>query len=201
MERIETERLILRNFEEKDYDDLYEFLAQRREEQFEAYPGITYENGREHLKYRVGSDEFYAIELKGSRKVIGNVYFGNRDYMAKEVGYIVNKNFQRKGYAFEAIQAVLEKGFSNGVHRVYAECDPRNECSWKLLEKLGFTKEALFRQNVYFAKDEQGNPIWQDTYVYARLKENELHAKLQKGDDDIGAGNVQNAAGVLKKER
>ena len=102
MERIETERLILRNFEEKDYDDLYEFLAQRREEQFEAYPGITYENGREHLKYRVGSDEFYAIELKGSRKVIGNVYFGNRDYMAKE---------------------------------------------------------ALFRQNVYFMKDEQGNPI------------------------------------------
>ena len=98
------------------------------------------------------------------------MYFGNRNYMAKEVGYIVNKNFQRNGYAFEAIQAVLEKGFSNGVHRVYAECDPRNECSWKLLEKLEFTREAFFRQNVYFAKDEQGNPIWKDTYVYARLK-------------------------------
>ena len=171
MERIETKRLILRNFKEEDYDDLYEFLEQRREEQFEAYPGITYENGREHLKYRVGSDEFYAMELKDTGKVIGNVYFGNRDFMAKEVGYIVNKNFQRKGYASEAIQAVLEQGFSNGVHRVDAECDPRNECSWKLLEKLDFAREALLRQNVYFAKDEQENPIWQDTYVYARLNE------------------------------
>ena len=71
----------------------------------------------------------------------------------------------------------MEKEFSNGVHRVYAECDPRNECSWKLLEKLGFTKEALFRQNVYFVKDEQGNPIWQDTYVYARLNSYNLGKK------------------------
>ena len=169
MEKLETERLILRNFLETDYDDLYEFLSKRKDEKFEAYPGITYENGREHLRYRVGSDEFYAIELKESGKVIGNVYFANRDFEAKEVGYIVNKNYQRKGYATEAIQAVIKHGFENGVHRVFAECDPRNECSWKLLESLGFTREALFHQNVYFQKDEQGNPIWQDTYVYALL--------------------------------
>lgn len=86
MKQIETERLILRNFKESDYDDLYEFLSQRKDDDFEAYPGITYENGREHLKYRVGSDEFYAIELKESGKVIGNVYFGNRDFEAKEKG-------------------------------------------------------------------------------------------------------------------
>lgn len=169
MEKLETERLILRNFLETDYDDLYEFLSQRKDDKFEAYPGITYENGREHLRYRVGSDEFYAIELKESGKVIGNVYFANRDFEAKEVGYIVNKNYQRKGYATEAIQAVIKHGFENGVHRVFAECAPRNECSWKLLESLGFTREALFQQNVYFQKDEQGNPIWQDTYVYALL--------------------------------
>ena len=66
MQNLETERLILRNFLETDYDDLYEFLSQRKDDKFEAYPGITYENGREHLRYRVGSDEFYAIELKES---------------------------------------------------------------------------------------------------------------------------------------
>lgn len=166
MNQIETERLILRNFEERDYDDLYEFLSQRKDDDFEAYPGITYENGREHLKYRVGSDEFYAIELKESGKVVGNVYFGNRDFEAKEVGYIVNKNYQRRGIAAEAIRAVMKNAFSNEVHRIFAECDPRNDCSWKLLESLGFEREAFFRQNVYFHKDEKGNPIWQDTYVY-----------------------------------
>ncbi len=170
MKQIETERLILRNFKESDYDDLYEFLSQRKDDDFEAYPGITYENGREHLKYRVGSDEFYAIELKESGKVIGNVYFGNRDFEAKEVGYIVNKNYQRRGIASEAIKAVMENAFSNGAHRIFAECNPKNDCSWKLLESLGFEREAHFHQNVSFKKDGDGNPIWQDTYVYGCLK-------------------------------
>lgn len=93
---LETTRLILRKFTEADYDDLYEFLSQLRDNEFEGYPGIDYENGREHLKYRVGSDEFYAIELKESGKVIGNVYFGKRDFEAKEIGYIVNRDYQRR---------------------------------------------------------------------------------------------------------
>lgn len=61
--RIETTRLILRKFTETDYDDLYEFLSQLRDNEFEGYPGITYENGREHLKYRLDSDEFYDFRI------------------------------------------------------------------------------------------------------------------------------------------
>ena len=170
MEKIETNRLLLRPFAQSDYDDLYELLAQRREELFEGYPGITYENGREHLAYRVGSEEFYAIEEKASGKVIGNVYCGHRDFAGRELGYIVNKNYQRRGYAAEAVRAVLEAAFAAGTHRVYAECDPRNICSWGLLEYLGFTREALLRQNIFFRRDEAGCPIWQDTYVYGLLK-------------------------------
>ena len=86
MESIETERLILRPFRESDYDDLFEFLYQLKDDEYEGYPGITYENGREHLKYRLHSEEFYAIALKESGKVIGNIYCGSRDYEAKEVG-------------------------------------------------------------------------------------------------------------------
>lgn len=43
--KIETKRLILRPFEPSDYDDLYEFLSQLEKDEFEGYPGITYENG------------------------------------------------------------------------------------------------------------------------------------------------------------
>ena len=171
MKTIETDRLILRNFEESDYDDVYEFLSQRKDDDFETYPGITYENGREHLAYRIHNDEFIAIQLKSTGKVIGNVYFGSRDFQAKELGYIVNKNFQRHGYATEAISAVVKESFSSGVHRIFAECDPRNVCSWGLLESLHFEREALFRKNVFFKKDENGNPLWQDTYVYSLLHE------------------------------
>jgi len=171
MNTLETERLILRCFQESDYEDLYEFLSQRKDDDFEAYPGITYENGKEHLKYRVGSEEFYAMELKSSGKVIGNIYFGKRDFEAREIGYIVNKKYQRMVYASEAAKAVIKNAFENGVHRIFAETDPRNLCSCKLLESLNFQREACFSQNVYFKKDINGKPIWQDTYVYCVIND------------------------------
>lgn len=166
---IETERLSLRGFQESDYDDLFECLFQLRNDPFEGYPGITYENGREHLKYRLGSDEFYAVVLKETGKVIGNIYCGHRDYDAREVGYIINRHYQRQGYACEALRAVMAAAFQEGAHRIYAECDARNSASWRLLEKAGMTKEAHFRQNVFFHRDASGQPIWKDTLVYALL--------------------------------
>lgn len=168
---VTTERLTLRVFRGTDYDDLYEFLSQLREDEFEGYPGITYENGREHLSYRVGNSEFWAIELQDTGKVIGNIYLGNRDFDSKEVGYIVNRDFRRQGYAAEALRAVISYAFLHGTHRIYAECDPRNECSWRLLEKVGLIREAHYKKNIYFHRDKEGNPVWKDTYVYSRLNE------------------------------
>ena len=80
---------------------------------------------------------------------------------------IVNKNYQQKGYATEALCAVLYYLFQKGIHRVYAECDPKNISSWKLLEKVGQKKEAHLKQNVYFHKDEKGAPMWKNTFIYA----------------------------------
>ena len=173
MEEISTERLLLRPFFETDYDDLFEFLSQLKYDEFEGYPDITRENGREHLKYRLGSDEFFAVELLSSGKVIGNIYCGNRDFDAKEIGYIINGDYQRMGYALEALRAVIENAFRKGAHRVFAECDPRNTASWKLLEKAGMKREAHLRQNIYFHKDSVGIPIWKDTFVYAMLESDE----------------------------
>ncbi len=48
-------------------------------------------------------------------------------------------------------------------------CDPVNTSSWGLLEVLGFDREAHLKKNVYFWTDEQGKPVWKDTYIYAKL--------------------------------
>lgn len=133
MEQITTDRLILRPFRETDHDDLYEFLSQLEDNEFEGYPGITYESCKQHLDYRVSSGDFIAVALKDTGKVIGNIYYGSRDFEARELGYIINQHYQRKGYALEALSAVIRAAFAQGVHRVYAECDPRNTCSWGLL--------------------------------------------------------------------
>ena len=171
MIRIETERLILRNFLPNDEKDLFEYLLQRKHDLFEPYEDISEDTVERHLKYRLKNDEFIAIELKENHKVIGNIYFGKRDFESREIGYILNKNYFHKGYATEAGKEIIKRAFDNGVHRIYAECDPRNICSWKLLEKVGMEREAFFHKNIYFYKDENGNPIWKDTYVYATLNE------------------------------
>ena len=50
MRELRSKRLLLRPFRESDYDDLFESLPQLADDEFEGYPGITWENGRDHLK-------------------------------------------------------------------------------------------------------------------------------------------------------
>lgn len=102
--------------------------------------------------------------------MIGNITCGARGFEAREVGYIINKNYQRWGYALEALSAVIENAFRTGGHRVFAECDLRNEASWRLLERADLRREAHFRQNIFFRTGADGAPVWKDTHVYAALE-------------------------------
>ena len=168
----ETEQLILRRYRKEDIQDLFEYLSDREVVEYEPYKTQTFDEVKENLEWRIRTDEMIAVELKDSHKMIGNVYMGKRDFEALEIGYVFNRNYWGHGYAAESCKALIQQAFSNGIHRVYAECDPENKSSWKLLEALGFQREAHFRKNVYFWKDETGKPIWKDTYVYAQLNSN-----------------------------
>ena len=162
----ETERLILRRYKKEDVQDLFEYLSDKEVVKYEPYKQQTFDETKENLEWRISTDEMVAVELKNLHKMIGNVYMGKRDFEALEIGYVFNRNYWGYGYAAESCKALIQQAFSNGVHRIYAECDPNNKSSWKLLEALGFQREAYFRKNVYFWKDETGKPIWKDTYVY-----------------------------------
>lgn len=170
---IETENLIIRNFELTDEKDLCEYMLQRVNAEFEAYPTFTPEKAKEEIVFRSKSDEFFAVVLKNAHKVIGNIYLGKRDFNTRELGYVLNQDYQNKGYASEANKAMIEFAFKKGVHRIYAECAPQNMPSWKVMERVGLKREAYFRKNVSFHTDEKGNPIYWDTYVYAALNPNE----------------------------
>ena len=169
----ETERLILRRYQQEDLQDLYEYLSDIKVVEYEPYKPLTFDETKENLRWRIGTDEMIAVELKQSRKMIGNVYMGKREFEMLEMGYVFNRNYWGHGYAAESCRTLIRQAFSNGIHRIYAECDPLNERSWKLLEALGFQREAHFRKNVYFWKDENGKVIWKDTYVYAKLNAEE----------------------------
>lgn len=166
---LETERLLLRRYREGDLQDLFEYLSDPEVVKFEPYRPMKLEEVKENLKWRTSTEEMVAVELKASHKMIGNVYLGKREFETLEIGYVFNRKYWGKGFAAESCKALLKEAFLKGIHRVYGECDPANENSWKLLAALGFQREACFKQNVYFWKDDAGNPIWKDTYVYAKL--------------------------------
>ena len=165
----ETERLILRRYKESDLNDLYEYLSDPQVVAFEPYRPQTMEEVKENLAWRISTEEMIAVERKADGKMIGNVYLGKRDFDALEIGFVFRVDCWGKGYARESCEKLIGLAFQNGIHRIYAECDPQNEHSWKLLERLGFAREGHMKQNVYFWRDEQGKPIWKDTYLYAKL--------------------------------
>ena len=149
--------------------DLYEYLSDETVVRFEPYRPMDMNEVKGNLNRRISTDEMIAVECKSDHKLIGNVYLGKRDCSVLELGYVFNRRYWGQGYAAESCTALIRRAFSEGVHRIYAECDPCNAASWRLLERLGFAREAHFRQNVYFRKDADGNPVWKDTYVYALL--------------------------------
>ena len=127
---------------------------------------MNYEETVKELQLRISSEEMIAVEEISSGRLVGNLFLGKREDHTLELGYVFNRNYWGQGYATESCKAVIDLAFSKGVHRIYAQCDPENPASWQLLERLGFIREAHWKQNVYFWTDAAGQPIWKDTFVY-----------------------------------
>lgn len=81
-----------------------------------------------------------------------------------------NKKFQKQGFATESAEKIMDYAFNElNARRIIAMCNPKNEASWKLLERLKMRREGHLIKNIYFKVDENNNPIWSDTYEYAVL--------------------------------
>ncbi len=169
---METARLKIRRFYPNDWQDLFEYLSQKEVVRFEPYDVFSKEQAKKEAVNRSTNPAFWAICLKDTGKLIGNVYLSEQEFDTWELGYVFNNNYQNKGYATEAIKALIDNLFVNGnARRIISMCDPLNTPSWKLLERLNMRREGHLLKNVWFFKDENGKPIWKDTYEYAILKE------------------------------
>jgi RimJ/RimL family protein N-acetyltransferase len=166
-----TDRLLIRRFEQNDWRDLYEYLSDAEVVKFEPYDVYSEEGAKEEAVRRVSDHNFYAVCLKDSNKVIGNLYFEKGNFDTWELGYVFNRKYQGKGYATESAAVLMEYAFSKlGARRIIAMCNPKNVLSWKLMERLHMRQEGLLKENVYFKMDSKGEPLWSDTYMYAILK-------------------------------
>ena len=178
---IETERLILRPFVENDAADAFEYLHEPMVHCFACMKVNTLEEATSAVLERGKDSEYYfAIVLKENGKVIGEI-----DAMPEATDpsvenavrdtfspcWMLNSDYHGKGYAYEAARAFFDYLFNEkAARRIYAYTEDYNLPSQKLCEKLGMRCEGLFREFVSFVNDEDGNPIYENTYQYAILK-------------------------------
>ena len=88
----------------------------------------------------------WAITRVGDDTAIGFASAGEkRQGAVTEIGYLLARDAWGDGIAREAIGAVIDHLFARGQRRVCADTDPDNMASNRLLERLGFQREALLR--------------------------------------------------------
>jgi len=175
MNIIETERLIIRRFSPDDWKDLYEYLSKEQVVKYEPYGIYSEEDCKNEAYKRSTNEAFWAVCLKSNKKLIGNIYFNQqepKEFQNWEIGYVFNPEYYGNGYATESCKAIIDYGFKKlNVRRIVAMCNPENVSSWKLLECLKMRREGHLIKNIFFKKNEKGEPIWIDTYEYAILKD------------------------------
>lgn len=174
MNTLETDRLIIRKFSPTDWKDLYECLSNEEVVRYEPYNVQSEDECIEEAYLRSNEDAFWAVCLKDSNKLIGTIYFQRQEpleFFTWELGYVFNILYHKNGYATESCAKILEYGFNNlNARRIVAMCNPLNVPSWRLLERLNLRREGHLKQNIFFKYDDEGNPIWNDTYEYGILK-------------------------------
>ena len=167
---IETERLIIRRFQNTDWYDLHAYLSQPAVVEFEPYDAFNLEASKIEAERRTKDERFWAVCLKSSTKLIGNIYLAPQDFNTWELGFVFNLDYQKQGYATEAATALIDFIFrEQKAHRIIAMCNPQNISSWGLLERLGLRREGHFLQNIHFKMTENQEPLWIDSYLYAIL--------------------------------
>lgn len=171
--KLETERLILRDFVGDDWQRVLEYQSdplylrynewtKRTPEAVQEFVGWFLDNEKQkpRIKFQL------AVTLKSNHQLIGNcgIRMDKADALEADTGYELDPKHWNHGYATEATHAIVDFGFNRfGVHRVWANCVADNVGSAHVLEKLGMQLEGRLRENQYF----KGR--WWDTQLYAVL--------------------------------
>ena len=110
-------------------------------------------------------EEFTTVIITRQRRAfVGCCTLSVRDWKVPkfEIGYWLRTDYVGRGFATEAAHALADLAFASlGAARVEIRVDDRNQRSWAVAERLGFTCEATLRAN------ERGNDgSLRDTRIY-----------------------------------
>lgn len=185
---IETERLVLRHFQEGDAEDMFKNYCSIDKVTenliWSTHPNI--EATKAYLQtvlddYAAGLADFrFAIVWKETNEVIGVIdYMKRRDYIY-EIGWVIGDKYWGKGIMPEAANATLPLVFDSGVVRIQAKHFVGNEKSGRVMQKIGMTHEGTLR---CFAMDGHGRI--RDTEMYALINPNYPNLMTQNKKNEV----------------
>ncbi len=173
MPRIKTERLLLRPFclyDAKNYFSLATDpeVLHGTDMPHDLDEGAVREWIVGHPGYWEQRKELFMLATSlESREIVGSVsIFTHERHNKAELGYWIAHHLWGKGYASEATLAMVTFAFKTmNLYRMEANHLLRNPSSGKVLQKLGFKYEGLFRQS--YLKD----GIYEDLVYYGLMRE------------------------------
>lgn len=170
---LRTERLVVRMPREDDVDVL---MAYRNDPEVARLQDWELPYPRERAERLVaahaerddvlpGEGTQLAVERDG--RLVGDIYVGLDEHRGiAEVGFTLAAAHQGKGYAVEAVSAVVDDLVDRlGVHRVVGELSPDNLASARLLERLGMTFEYWAEKSFWW------RGAWDDNLHYSMTAE------------------------------
>jgi len=170
---LQTDRLRLRPFADSDLEAIYALQSNARVLRYwDSPPWSDRARARAFLDAcrkmeQEGSGCRLAIELEATRSFIGwcSMFRWNPDFRSLGIGYCLDEPAWGNGYATEAVGAMLHWLYNElDLNRVEAELDTRNAASARVLEKLGFVREGLRREDCIV------NGEVSDSWIYGLLR-------------------------------
>ena len=170
---IQTPRLLLRRLKKNDAEEIF---GLRSDAQTMRYIGKDLAVSLSDAVQFIGNINeslitnngiLWAIESKEfPGKLIG--YIGHwrliKEHYRAEVGYMLYRDYWRKGIMKEALAEVVDYGFNEmKLHSIEARINPQNLASAGLLESNGFVREAYLKEDFFY------NGVFGDTAIYSKL--------------------------------
>jgi RimJ/RimL family protein N-acetyltransferase len=172
--KLETDRLILRDYRPEDWERVHTYGADPEFSKFELWGPNTVEDTKKFVSDMVAQtqqrDRYkfdVAVVLKKNDLLIGGsgIRRESQTSCVANLGWAIHPEFQKQGFATEAAQALIKFGFEKlRLTVIYAICDTRNTSSLKVMEKLGMNRVG----HIVGHKIQKG--VLRDTFRYELIQ-------------------------------
>lgn len=174
---LETERLILRPFEETDFEAVHSYSSVAENIRYMEWGPNDKSSTKAFISEAIKQSEEkpcmnyqYAAVLKSTQKLIGGCNLLRIGSEQAEIGWILHRNYWQQGFGTEMGKRLLEFGFGElGLHRIIARCDTENYGSYRVMERIGMRREGCFLEAR--AANKFSDKKYGDEYLYAILKD------------------------------